>query len=1038
MRMMRSAFLAAILGLAACSGSDQPTEGSPSGPALESRAADAPRAEDPIAGRFEFLRYSVETDGDAPSACLVFTRPLDPAADYSGYVGLEPERAVALEASGRTLCVGGLEFGEGQTLTLRAGLPQAEGDGLEADETVQLEFGDRPAYVGIAGDGVILPRREADGLAIETVNIEAVKIRLWRVTDRALAFRSISSGITAGAGDYAWLSSEERPYEVGEMIWEGEMDTAGPANAPVTTVFPLAETIGELSPGAYFIEIDDAADAEDDYREPARSRRWLVITDLALTAYRSGDGMDFTVRSLQSAQPAEGVRVQLLARSNEVLGEALTGADGRARFDAPLTRGTGAMAPRLLAAYGPDNDFALLDLNRSPVDLSGQDVDGRAMPDGADAYVYLDRGIYRPGEQVRASVLIRDAAGRAVSERAGVLTVYSPNGIEAYERRFDGGDVTGAVFLDYDLPRAAARGEWRMSVRLDGRGQIGQTRFSVEDFVPQRIALTLDADDETPLGLEESRTVEASVRFLYGAPGAGLPVESRLRVERDPNPFPQQAGYRWGLHDERFREISRNLPETVADGAGQALIAVDPGGAGRDSSLPLRVRAVISAIEPGGRAVSDDVRLPYRPRPVYLGLKPEFEGRARRDTPIEFSLIAVNGAGEARGGMAEWALLRIDYDYDWYRTDSGQWRWRRSRNVVEVETGRTSIAADGSTRIAIEGLPWGDYQLVTQESAFGVEASYGFWVGWGSRPTAGVEAPDRVRIAGPDAPVAVGERAEFTLLPPYAGVAEIVIASDRILETRSLDVPEAGARIAFDVTEDWGAGAYVMVNVFTPRDPVAQPRPRRAVGVRHVPVDMGDRSFGLTLDAPEVARPGGPLTVTVQAEGGPGGETAFVTLAAVDEGILALTRFQSPDPVDWFFGQYRLGVDLLDDYGRLLDPNQGAAAPVRQGGDQIGGAGLSVVPTQTVALFSGPVRLDGGGRAEIELDLPDFNGELRLMAVAWSESGLGAHAEPMTVREPVAAEIILPRFLAPGDSAQATVTMDNVEGEGNFFLVPLY
>jgi uncharacterized protein YfaS (alpha-2-macroglobulin family) len=150
-------------------------------------------------------------------------------------------------------------------------------------------------------------------------------------------------------------------------------------------------------------------------------------------------------------------------------------------------------------------------------------------------------------------------------------------------------------------------------------------------------------------------------------------------------------------------------------------------------------------------------------------------------------------------------------------------------------------------------------------------------------------------------------------------------------------------------------------------------------------------------------------------------------VAAVDEGILLLTNFRSPNPADWFFGQTQLGVDLLDDYGRVLDPNQGAAAPVRSGGDQIGAAGLSVVPTRTVALFSGPVQLDRSGRASISLDVPQFNGELRLMAVAWSEGGLGSASRPVTVREDAPAELILPRFLAPGDTAQATVTVDNID-----------
>jgi hypothetical protein len=167
------------------------------------------------------------------------------------------------------------------------------------------------------------------------------------------------------------------------------------------------------------------------------------------------------------------------------------------------------------------------------------------------------------------------------------------------------------------------------------------------------------------------------------------------------------------------------------------------------------------------------------------------------------------------------------------------------------------------------------------------------------------------------------------------------------------------------------------------------------------------------------------LTVEVSATGP--SEDSYVTVAAVDEGILLLTDFQTPDPARYFFGKRRLGVDLRDDYGRLLDPNLGAAGAIRSGGDEIGGASLSVVPTKSVALFSAPVKLRDG-KALVTFDVPEFNGELRLMAIAWSASGLGSASRPVTIRDQVPAELILPRFLAPGDKASATLTLDNVEG----------
>lgn len=1024
--------------VAACS----PTENAPNetvsttagtvGPALEPRSPDAARVEPEQITAFEYLRYRIEVDGDTPRLCLGFTGALDPAADYSAYLTIDPEIPLALSASGRSLCVGGMRFDSGQSLMLRAGLPSADGQRLARDETIEIEFGDRPSYVGIGGDGIILPRLEADGLAIETVNVDTVRIKLWRVTDRALAFRSISEGYTAAEGDYGWLSKEERPFDVAEMIWDGEMDTPGLANSATTTVFPLADVIGRLQPGAYFIEVDDASSTGDSDRSPARTKRWLVITDLALTAYRGSDGIDYVVRSLHTAAPVAGVRIELVARSNEILGVAMTDTNGRARFEGPLLAGTGATAPRMLTAYGPDNDFAVLDLQRNPLDLSGQDIGGRVRPDGVDGFVYLDRGIYRPGEKVEAAVLLRDAAAIAVDDRAGSLILFGPNNIEADRLRFDGAPNAGGLSWSIELPAQAARGEWRLDVGVDGLGIVAQRRFSVEDFVPQRIDLDLEADIERPLLAGERREVLADVRFLYGAPGSGLAVETRLRIEKDPAPFPDYASFNFGRHDESFREISLSLADRVADGAGRAVLTVDPGQEAHTSNAPLRIRTVVSAIEPGGRPVADDVRLPYRPRDLYLGLDPLFDGRAQRRQAVSFDVVGLTALGEPGAAELNWSLVRIDWRYSWYRTDSN-WRWRRSRRVVPIEEGGLTLGANGQAQIDLPAMDWGDYQLVVTSEAHGIESSAQFWVGWGARPVSGTEAPDRIRLAGPETPPNVGDTIELSILPPYAGEAEIVIATDRVIETRSVQVPEAGAQVSFRVTEEWGAGAYAMVSVFTPRDPVEQPRPRRAVGVTHLPVNMDHRTLTLSLDAPELARPRETLRLGVQADG-IGRGSAWVTVAAVDEGILALTRFASPDPHGWYFGKTALRVGLFDDYGRLLDPNQGAAAAVRQGGDQIGGAGLTVVPTQTVALYSAPVRFDSQGRAEIDLEIPDFNGELRLMAVAWSADEVGQIAQPLTVRDPVPAELILPRFLAPGDESTTTLTVDNVEGTAGQYL----
>lgn len=999
--------------------------------AIERRERLRQKAAEEAEKDFTYFRYYIDATGDAPEACLVFSSALDPETDYSPFVDFRPNFQAALSVEGRELCIGGLSFGEERTAILKSGLPAADGRTLDEGEEVPVDFADRPPYVGFKGAGVILPRLEADGIPLETVNVDAIDVTVWRVNDRVLFEKRISQGETAAQGRRPYLYGEERALDVAEELWSGSLDVAAEPNAPVVSVFPIQAVLEELEPGAYYVRVSDAKELSSQEGPPASSERWIIITDLAMTAFRGSQGLDVTVRSLQTALAAPGTKLQLVARNNDILAETSADGNGAARFDAALLNGPYNMQPKAVYAYAANGDFAVLDLTRSPVDLSSEDTGGRFTSGIADVFAYTDRGIYRPGETVQLTAMIRDREARVLAERPGKLVVYRPNGLPFETYRFNPTD-TGAVIRAINLPRAAQRGMWRAGVFLDGEdNQVGGVAFSVEDFVPQRIAVELDADADNFMTVGETRDIEAEVRFLYGAPGSGLPVEGEARLEIDPNPFPEFDGFRWGQFDQSFREDFIQLDSQTADGAGKATLRLDAERLGQEALKPLRFNVVVSGIEPGGRAVSESTRIPYRPRDAYVGIKPEFESRAEEGGEAEFQVAIVGPEGLGQAHELDWKVVEVDYNYDWYKTGSGEWRWRRSRYVRTVNEGKVSTGNDGLATVTTARLGWGDHRLIVTGPG-GLDASYQFYAGWGGVSDDGVEAPDRVRVMPPAEAPRIGQSAEIHIEPPYDGEAQIVVATDRVISVDYRSVTTEGAKLNLPITEDWGDGAYVMVTVFSPRDPVLQAKPRRAVGVTHIPLDTSRRTFDISIDAPEIARPNTEQTISIDMDGGPR-ENVYLTLAAVDEGILRLTKFQSPDPVKWYFGKKQLQVELYDDYGRLLDPNMGAPSEVRTGGDSLGGEGLSVVPFKTVALFSGEVEVGRDGKAEVDFELPNFNGELRLMAVAWSDTGVGASDRGMIVRDLAPSELSLPRFLAPGDSAFATVSIDNVEaGTGAF------
>jgi uncharacterized protein YfaS (alpha-2-macroglobulin family) len=257
-----------------------------------------------------------------------------------------------------------------------------------------------------------------------------------------------------------------------------------------------------------------------------------------------------------------------------------------------------------------------------------------------------------------------------------------------------------------------------------------------------------------------------------------------------------------------------------------------------------------------------------------------------------------------------------------------------------------------------------------------------------------------------------------------------MVVGDGLVAMEPVDVPEDGTTVELPVTKDWGPGAYVTAMLYRGMDLKAKRMPRRAIGLHWAGVDPGDRRLALSLEVPEQAEPRGPLTIGATIDNLPAGGDAYLTIAAVDNGILNLTDFDTWAPAGWYFGQRKLGVAIRDLYGRLIDRMQGEAGRLRSGS----GARMLMSfdgppPSEALVAFqSGILEADDQGRAETRLDLPDFNGSVRVMAMAWSAEGVGQASKDVIVRDPVVVTAAMPRFLAPGDRSRILVELAHVEG----------
>jgi uncharacterized protein YfaS (alpha-2-macroglobulin family) len=967
---------------------------------------------------FAFRRLEIDTSGTTPEACLVFTREFktDGSVRYEDYLSFDPVVQFAVRATADRLCIAGLSYNDTYSLTMKAGLTAATGEKLAEDETVRVELRDQPAQVAF-GAGFILPRDSADGVPITTVNVDTLSLKVVRVGDRLLSQLE----------DYV-LDQREIYYagtytdSQGATVWSGEMTIANLKNQAVTTTFAISDAVKEMKPGVYLVLAKDKAreGKPDDYDPDAG--QWIINTDIALTTFKAHDGLTVFARSFSAATPSAGVRLQLVATNNEILGEATTGADGKAVFEGGLLRGEGGNTPAVVMAYDDTNkDFAYIDLRRSSFDLSDRGVDGRAPAGAIDGFAYLDRGIYRPGETVQFNAMLRDRDVKALGNAPVTVIVSKPDGQEF--RRYTTSELkAGAVYQPFTLSASAPRGRWTAAVYTDPNGEaVGSVSFDVQDFVPQKLKVTLAAT--TPeIDPAQPVAIDVESRFLYGAPSAGLGGEGTLTINRAYQPYAKFKDYAFGSVDELWdtQQVALEVGTTDAAGKTQATGSL----AGLDLSqttIPLAATADVKIYEPGGRTTGEQIVLPINTGKLHIGIRSGFDyDTVAENSDASFEIVAVDDKGEpiALKG-ATYEFVREIVDYRWYQVE-GEWRYDRIVRDRILSGGNVDIAAEAPAKLSAR-VAWGSYRLTVADPVTGKRSSVRFWAGWGASAS---DRPDRLTVSSDKPAYKAGDTATVSVRSAVDGKGLLVIAGDSVYETRQIDISASGTSVAFDIKKEWGAGVYAMVTLYRPLNESTKGS-ARAIGLVHLPIDASDRTLAVTIGTPEKMAPRAPLVVPISVANA--GDEAYVTISAIDEGVLQLTDFETPDPVKYFFGKRRLGVDMRDDYGRLIETTRYQVGELRTGGDGFGGRGLAVVPQKVVALYAGPVKLVNG-QASITLDVPDFNGELRIMAAAWSPTSVGFASKPITVRDPVVAELVLPRFLAPGDSAEVGFNLHNVDG----------
>lgn len=954
------------------------------------------------------------------------SEPVDPDS-VENFINIKPSvKQLQIETNGDTIILSsdGLKAGHSYTVKVLKGLPALNGNPLDRDFSDDCAFPDLEPAVNFNSPGRYLSNKGNLNLGLETVNISKVEIEIAKIYANNIApfMDSVNDDGFCYSGYLA---------RYGRVVSRQTINVANEENEVVTTPINVKEFLSEQRRGIFQIT---ACDPENRWR---RAAKIAIITDLGILAKMGEDDLVVWVNSLDDLSPKSGVNVSLISYNNQELVSGTTDSRGMVIFNG-LKRQVTNFRSYLIQAKASD-DLSFICLKDGLIDKTDFPVDGRPhLTEGYEAFLYTDRGVFRPGEEANLVAIVRGPNNSIPTDIPALMEIDGPDGMVF--REFSG-STKNAGILEFNLsiPDYAKTGKYNAFLKIANQS-VGSAEFNVEDFIPDKIKVEL-ATDKTDYQSGQTAKVKVRGINLYGPPAAGRRVDLDIRMESVPFKPSAYSSYSFGDPKREFKVVDEPVGQGTLNANGEADFSFDfPG----NIYPPGYIRAILQATvtEDGGRSVSTYKGVDLYPYQSYIGLKVDGDYYAKVGENYTVKLVCVNQDGKLIPNTS----LAVDlYSVTWNsiyrRNKQGEYTYHSERQEKKLATDTVKLA-NGEATYSYRPADYGCFKLVFSDQISGARSVYEFYAtGWGYAPWA-MDHPDRIELDLNKPVYKTGEIATVQIKAPFPGKALVTVEREKVYDVKVIDLKENTGVVSIPVTEAYKPNVYVSVEVIRTVKKLDKRAPTRAFGTVPLTVDNQENRIQLTLDSPEEIRPNRDLSVEVSAPGRSG--PTYLTLAAVDEGICQLTEFTTPDPLAFFYGKRALNLNTYDLYGMLLPEVESVAAATSPAGDEdLEGVRrrnlnpISAKRVKPVSLWSGLINLNSEGKATVKLAIPQFNGTLRLMAVAASGPNYGSTAKKVLVRDPIVINSSYPRFMAPGDRTVIPVTIFNGTGKEGTFDVKL-
>lgn len=753
----------------------------------------------------------------------------------------------------------------------------------------------------------------------------------------------------------------------------------------------------------------------------------ILASDLGIIAKKgNGKSMLVTVSDLKNTKPVSGVEIEVLNYQQQVISKAKTDGSGMCQFDR-----IDGVAYLIVAKQGKQRGYLKVDGGHAQ-SVSTFDVSGEVAQKGLKGFIYGERGVWRPGDTLFLSFILED-------ERK-VLPAIHPVNFELMNSRGqvvqkmvrskgENGFFSFTCKTDEDAPT----GDYLATVRVGGA--VFTKSLKVETIKPNRLKLQMDFGSENPDVISGDISGVLRVKWLHGAVAKNLKANVSATFTQSSTSFEKYAEYVFSDPTQSFYTEEQTIFDGQINQEGTANVSMNVDLRDRAPGL-LKANFSVKVFEEGGDFSVDRFSATYAPYDHFIGVKTPRPAEnynyyidTDKDQTVQVVTVDPHGKPSAVQGL-EWKLYKVQWRWWWERNGDDLSNYVGSESTVPVAAGTLNTGADGKGQFAVRvNYPeWGRYLLRIEDPQGGHATGDDIYFDW----PATQNRNDRVNPDGANVlaftldkeKYNTGEECTVTIPGAKAGRALVSVESGaRVIEAKWIETKEGLNKYSFRTTEQMSPNAYVYITLVQPHNQTVNDLPIRLYGVVPLFVENAASHLNPVITMKDELSPEQNFEVKVSESSG---RAMTYTLEIVDEGLLDLTRFKTPDPWNYFYAREALGVNTYDMYDQVIGAFGSKLEKLLSlGGDAEVNAKAKNRANRfkPVVMHAGPFTIEKGKSKTHQFKMPNYVGSVRVMVVAGKDQAYGNTEKAVPVKKPLMVLASLPRVLGPGEEVKLPVTV---------------